>query len=133
KEGGGEELATVGEAGGCDRFACALGYVRRVEENSGHLWIFLQDRGDQRSVAAADVDDLADTAEVVRLCDRRGDDLPHVVHRLIENLSLVGVGGQVIEELHSGDALECRFACFDAIESLGVRMVPDLEPNHPQP
>src|SRR5262245_13386718 len=126
-------LTALGQAGGCDRFAGALGNVRRIEEDPGHLRIFLQDRGDQRSVAAPDIDYLPDSAEVVRSRNCCGDNPPHIVHRLIEYLSLLRVGGQVIEEIHSSDALECWFACLDAIEGLGVCWVCDLEPFHPYP
>ena len=86
---------------GRDRF-------RHVEQRRTAVGISGEDRGNQRTVAAADVDDVLERREVVGGDDRRRLRPVHLEHHPVEALGLIGMRAEPVEERLALERLETR-------------------------
>jgi hypothetical protein len=103
----------------------AVGHLRQIEEHAGKGRVRLKDAGEERAVAAANVDDAAERREVVGRNDLRGNVLGEVGHGGIEIRGLVGVLRHVVERIHAENAAECRFAGLDTVQKIAPRLLRD--------
>ncbi len=97
EEAAADEASPVGHA-----LALKVGGRRRlqrgqIEHRAGRLRMRLQHCGQQGAVAAADVDQAGEAAEVVGLQHRAGHRNRLVGHGLVEHRHLPGIGGHVLE------------------------------------
>jgi hypothetical protein len=90
--------------------------VRPVEQHAARPRVGLQDRREQRPLAAADVDHRPGAGEVVG--GEHGRDLRRAAprHRLVEDARLLRVGRQVLEQGRAEGVVEGGLAGAEAVE-----------------
>ena len=102
-----------------EALARARNHVVEVVHDAANGGVLLQNRGEQRAIAAADVDDRATVAEIVGGQHRRNLRRRDAVHRLVEGGGLCGRGLQVLEEALAEDATKRWLAGADAGREVG--------------
>src|SRR5262249_21826494 len=111
-------LASIGEAGFIDVPACALDGVGQVEQHAARGRMRLQDRQQEKPMAAADIDDLAKPVEVIAPNDAAGGRAELLDPGPVEDRGSLGVAHEMHEALGAGEHLAGALSCLDAVEEM---------------
>ena len=108
----------IGEAARFDQRGCFTNDVREVGENAARSRVTLENRGQQITRPAADVNDSLAAREVTRGGDRNGLVAVEANHRLVEVRRFLRMLRQIAKDRRAKLLLHRGLARFKAIEEL---------------